>query len=75
MRDTGTRKADVLAALERHGDVWLATASLQGHPYVIAVSSWWDGLDLVIATREESHTGRNLRANGEARVATGSPAD
>jgi hypothetical protein len=70
-----TRKSDVLAVLEKHGELWLATASLQGNPYVIAVSSWWDGLDLVVATREESRTGRNLKAGGEARVAAGSPAD
>lgn len=75
MRDAATRKADVLAALERQEDVWLATASLQGHPYVIAVSCWWDGLDVVIATRGESPTGRNLKATGEARVAVGAPAD
>jgi nitroimidazol reductase NimA-like FMN-containing flavoprotein (pyridoxamine 5'-phosphate oxidase superfamily) len=69
------RKADVLATLERHADVWLTTATLQGRPHLIAVSAWWDGTDLVIATRQDSRTGRNLAANRLASVAAGSPAD
>lgn len=75
MRDIATRKADVMAALEGHADVWLASATLQGRPHLIAVSAWWDGTDLVIATREDSRTGRNLAANRAATVAAGSPAD
>ncbi|TMF33042.1 MAG: hypothetical protein E6I30_09045 [Chloroflexi bacterium] len=50
MRDTPTRKADVLAALEKQGQVWLATAEVGGRPHVIAVSAWWDGTDLVVTT-------------------------
>ncbi|HEY3588073.1 MAG TPA: pyridoxamine 5'-phosphate oxidase family protein [Myxococcaceae bacterium] len=65
----------MLAALERNADVWLTSASLQGRPHRVAVSGWWDGTDLVIATREDSRTGRNLAANRLAAVAAGSPAD
>lgn len=75
MRDTATRKADALAALERQKDVWLASADAQGRPHLIAVSAWWDGTDLVIATRGASRTARNLAASPKVRVARGSPAD
>lgn len=75
MRDTAKRKADVLAALEKHPDVWLATADLAGRPHVIAASAWWDGHDLVVATRAMTKTARNLAANPAAKVAVGAPAD
>jgi hypothetical protein len=75
MRDTKTRKADVLAALERHADVWLSTADPGAAPHVIAVAAWWDGTDLVVATQGTSRTARNLASNPVARVASGSPAD
>ena len=74
MRDTKTRKADVLAALERQADVWLSTADA-GVPHIIAVAAWWDGTDLVVATRGASRTARNLESNPVARVASGTPAD
>ena len=51
MRDTATRKADALAALEKQHDIWLATADVAGRPHIIAVSAWWDGTDLVVVTR------------------------
>lgn len=75
MRDTKTRKADVLAALERQKDLWLATADPVGRPHLIAVSAWWDGGKLVIATTGASRTARSLAANPVARVAIGSPED
>ena len=75
MRDTATRKADVLAALEKQHDLWLASADVAGRPHLIAVSAWWDGTDLVIATTGSSKTARNLAMNPAARVARGAPAD
>src|SRR5579864_3333895 len=75
LRDTRTRQADVLAALERQKDVWLATADAGGRPHLIAVSAWWDGQNLVIATTGASRTARSLAANPVARVAVGSPED
>lgn len=74
-RSTRQRKADVLAALERNGDVWLATASASGQPHVIAVSSWWDGSLLVVATTAGSRTARNLDSTHVARIALGTPDD
>ena len=75
MRDTATRKADVLAALERQGHYWLATASVSGKPHVIAVSGWWDGTDLVVTTLGSSKTARNLAMSQMATLAGGDPSD
>ena len=75
MRDTRTRKADVLAALEKQKDVWLASAGADGRPHLIAVSAWWDGADMVIATLSTSRTARNLSVGSPARLARGAPSD
>ena len=69
MRDSATRKADVLSALEKQHDVWLATADVAGRPHLIAVSAWWDGADLLVATTGASKTARNLAMNPIVRVA------
>ena len=69
------RKADVLAALEGQGDMWLASADVSGRPHLIAVSAWWDGTDVVVATKLSSRTATNLASGGIARLALGSPAD
>ena len=75
MRDAVQRKADTLAKLEKQADVWLATADPAGRPHLVAVSGWWDGRDLVIATRAGTKTARNLAMNPTAKVARGAPAD
>jgi hypothetical protein len=75
LRSASERKAAILAALQRNVSLWLATASLSGKPHVIAVSTWWDGKSVVIATRSASPTGRNLEGNGLARLIIGSPDD
>jgi len=75
MRDTQTRKADVLAALQQQADMWLSTADPAGRPHLIPVSVWWEGTDLVIATAGTSRTARNMKANRAVRVAGGSPSD
>jgi predicted pyridoxine 5'-phosphate oxidase superfamily flavin-nucleotide-binding protein len=75
LRTTETRKSDVLAALGRQKDLWLASADRSGRPHIIAVSAWWDGERLVVATRGASRTARNLAANPRARLAIGSPED
>jgi hypothetical protein len=74
-RTTAERKADAIAALERNGDAWLATADRSGRPHLIAVSAWWDGERIVIATLGASRTARNLDAGELARVALGAPDD
>lgn len=74
-RSHGQRKSDVITALEGNADLWLATAGRDGRPHLVAVSSWWDGEHLVIATRGDTQTARNLDETGRARLAWGSPAD
>ena len=75
MRDTAARKRDVLAALEKQGQLWLATADAGGRPHVIAVSAWWDGTDLVITTSGSSRTARNMAMNPLVTLAAGDPGD
>ena len=74
-RDPATRKKDVLAALERQGHYWLATAEIGGRPHMIAVSGWWDGGDIVITTLATSKTARNMAMNPAVMLAGGDPAD
>jgi hypothetical protein len=75
MRDVATRKADVMEALGGQTDLWIASADLAGRPHLIAVSAWWDGAEVVIATTATSRTAKNLGANPVVRLAHGSPAD
>ena len=74
-RTAEVRKADVLAALEGQGEMWVASADADGRPHLIAVSAWWDGTDLVMATVAISRTAKNLSAGRELRLAAGTPAD
>jgi hypothetical protein len=75
LRTVEARKADVLVALERQGDLWLATADAAGRPHLIAVSAWWDGTDLVVATTATSRTASNLAEGPNVRLAAGAPND
>jgi hypothetical protein len=75
LRSTAERKADVLEALGRQKDLWLATADRSGRPHLIAVSAWWDGHRVVIATSGSSRTARSLTDNPSARLGIGSPED
>jgi Pyridoxamine 5'-phosphate oxidase len=75
MRDVQTRKADVQAALGHQADMWIASANEAGRPHLIAISAWWDGAEIVIATTSASRTARNLNKNPSVRLALGSPSD
>ncbi len=75
LRSTADRKADVQDALGRQKDLWLATSDRAGRPHLIAVSAWWDGGHVVIATTSSSRTARNLTDNPTARLGIGSPED
>jgi len=74
-RTVDARKVDVLAALEGQNDLWLSTADSSGRSHLIAVSAWWDGTDLVMATVATSRTAKNLGLGQEVRLAGGTPAD
>jgi hypothetical protein len=75
LRSVERRKADVLAELEKQRDLWLATADRTGRPHLIAVSGWWDGSHLILATARATRSARNLESTGVARLAIGSPED
>lgn len=74
-RKLDQRKADVLAALNKQADLWLATADKSGHAHLIAISAWWNGSNVIVATTRGSRTARNLESTGAARLAIGTPDD
>jgi len=74
-RTVEQRTADTQAALNAQRDLWLATADPTGKPHLIAVSAWWHGNQVIIATTATSRSARNLEANGMARLALGAPDD
>ncbi|HZB31448.1 MAG TPA: pyridoxamine 5'-phosphate oxidase family protein [Streptosporangiaceae bacterium] len=74
-RDLAQRLADTRNRFASDVDTWLATADLKGNPYQVPVSFLWDGSAFVISTPHSSPTARNLRANGQARMAFGHTRD
>ena len=75
LRTVAQRQADVQAALAKNGDAWLASASSDGKPQLVAVSCWWDGEAATIATRSSTVTARNLDQTRVARLGLGTPDD
>jgi len=75
LRSTAQRAAAVRATLEKQTDRWLATADGKGRPHLIAVSCWWNGGRLTIATVRRSRTADNLASTRLARIGIGSPDD
>ena len=76
VRDRETRTADTLAMLTTQGiDVWVATASAAGDPYLVPVSLAWVDGRAVIAVAKSSLTAVNLTTSGVARLAVGPTRD
>lgn len=76
VRDTETRRADAIGLLTTPGvDVWVATASAPGAPYLVPLSLAWVHDRVVIAVERSCRTARNLTASGEARLAVGPTRD
>jgi hypothetical protein len=63
LRTVAERMADVVAALQGQGQMWLATADDAGRPHLIAVSAWWDG------------SASNMARGRRVKLASGSPDD
>jgi hypothetical protein len=59
----------------RHADVWVASASGDGGPYLVPLSFAWDGATVTIALKAGSLTARNITAAGRARLAFGTTRD
>jgi hypothetical protein len=74
-RSRAQRRRDTEHRLRHDIDVWVATASTDGAPYLVPLSFEWDGETMLLATPTDSPTGRNLAATGTARLGLGHTRD
>ena len=65
------RRRDTEQRLAGDIDLWLASASPDGAPYLGPLSFDWDGEALLVSTPLTSPTGRNVAATRTTRVALG----
>jgi hypothetical protein len=70
-RDRVQRRRDTEHRLAHEVDVWVASASTDGAPYLVPLSFDWDGEALLIATPVTSPTGRNLAGTRVVRIGLG----
>ncbi|WP_406064511.1 pyridoxamine 5'-phosphate oxidase family protein [Streptomyces sp. NBC_01077] len=75
IRGPEQRKKDVLARLAQEVDIWVASASAEGTPYLVPLAFHWDGTDIWLCTRLTNPTGRNLHDGGRARLSLGHTRD
>jgi hypothetical protein len=74
-RGRAQRRHDAERRLAGECDLWVATASADGVPYLVPLSHHWDGETLLLATPASSPTGRNLEQSGRVRLAVGQTRD
>ena len=74
-RSRAQRRRDTEHRLTHDIDVWVATASADGSPYLVPLSFDWEEEALLLATPAGSPTGRNLAATRPARLGLGHPRD
>ena len=74
-RARGQRRRDTEHRLTHDIDVWVASASADGGPYLVPLSFDWDGEALLVATPADSPTGRNLAATRAVRLGLGQTRD
>ncbi|MGW2825789.1 pyridoxamine 5'-phosphate oxidase family protein [Streptomyces sp. NPDC001443] len=74
-RSRAVRRRDTEHRLTHDVDVWVASASADGTPYLVPLSFDWDGETLLMATPAASPTGRNLAACRTTRLALGPTRD
>jgi hypothetical protein len=74
-RSRAQRRRDTEHRLTRNVDVWVASASADGAPYLVPLSFDWDGDALLVATPGDSPTGRNLASTRTARLGLGDTRD
>ena len=74
-RPRADRRRDTEHRLENDIDVWVASASADGKPYLVPLSFDWDGAAVLVATPTNSPTGKNLATSGVARLALGPTRD
>jgi hypothetical protein len=73
-RSRAQRRRDTEHLLSHDVDLWVASASAAGGPYLVPLSFDWDGHALLVATPATSVTGRNL-AGRTVRLGLGSTRD
>jgi nitroimidazol reductase NimA-like FMN-containing flavoprotein (pyridoxamine 5'-phosphate oxidase superfamily) len=74
-RSREQRRRDTEHLLSHDVDLWVASASAEGGPYLVPLSFDWDGHALLVATPASSVTGRNLAASRTVRLGLGSTRD
>ena len=74
-RSGAQRRRDTEHRLTHDIDLWVASASTAGMPYLVPLSFEWDGETLLMATAAESPTGRNLAATRTVRLGLGPTRD
>jgi len=74
-RSRAQRRRDTEYRLAHDVDVWVASASADGAPFLVPLSFDWDGEALLLATSSDSPTGRNLADTRAARLALGHTRD
>jgi hypothetical protein len=74
-RARAQRRRDTEHRLAHDIDVWVASASADGAPYLVPLSFDWDGEALLLATPTDSPTGRNLAAGRTVRLGLGGTRD
>jgi hypothetical protein len=74
-RSRAQRRHDTEHRLTHDQDVWVASASTDGAPYLVPLSFEWDGETLLMATPKDSPTGRNLAATRAVRLGLGHTRD
>jgi Pyridoxamine 5'-phosphate oxidase len=74
-RPRAQRRRDTEHRLTVDIDLWVASASVDGAPYLVPLSFDWDGEALLLATPTDSPTGRNLTTNRAVRLGLGNTRD
>jgi uncharacterized pyridoxamine 5'-phosphate oxidase family protein len=74
-RPLSVRKQDTLRRLQEDVDVWVATASQDGTPYLMPLSFLWDGKALLLSTAATNPTARNLTENPTLHLTLGHTRD
>jgi Pyridoxamine 5'-phosphate oxidase len=74
-RSRAQRRRDTEHRLTDDIDLWVASASADGAPYLVPLSFDWDGEALLVATPTDSPTGRNLAATRTVRLGLGHTRD
>jgi hypothetical protein len=74
-RSRAQRRGDTEHRLTNDQDIWVASASVGGVPYLVPLSFQWDGETLLMATPTDSLTSRNLAATGTVRLGLGPTRD